>query len=93
MEYDKVNANKANGTSLQGYVTTTFEKLNRIFGEPLYPNSGDGKVICEWVIEWEDGTISTIYCWKVGKVPTEEYQWHIGGYSQKAVEYVKEMMK
>lgn len=94
MEYDKLtNTRKANGTSLQGYVTTTFDKLNDVFGEPLYPNSGDGKVICEWVLEWEDGTISTIYCWKLKTVPLGEYNWHIGGNSQKAVDYVTNQMK
>lgn len=93
MEYDKEDTRKANGTSLQGYVTTTFDKLNEVFGEPLYPNSGDGKVICEWVLEWEDGTISTIYCWKLKTVPLGEYNWHIGGNSQKAVDYVTNQMK
>ena len=93
MEYDKKDTRKANGTSLQGYVTTTFDKLNEIFGEPIYPNSGDGKVICEWVLEWEDGTISTIYCWKLKTVPLGEYNWHIGGNSQKAVDYVTNQMK
>ena len=50
MQYNKTDTKKANGTSLQGYVNTTFDKLNEVFGEPLYPNSGDGKVICEWVL-------------------------------------------
>lgn len=93
MQYNKTDTKKANGTSLQGYVNTTFDKLNEVFGEPLYPNSGDGKVICEWVLEWEDGTISTIYCWKVNQVPMGEYNWHIGGNSQKSVDHVTKKME
>jgi hypothetical protein len=39
-------------------------------------------------MEWEDGTISTIYCWKLSSVPMGEYNWHIGGFSEKAVTHV-----
>jgi hypothetical protein len=93
MNYNKVDTKKANGTSFQGQVKTNFYRLEEVFGEPLYPNSGDGKVICEWVLEFEDETIATIYCWKVSSIPVEEYDWHIGGHSQKAVEYIKTCLK
>jgi hypothetical protein len=92
MDYDKVSTLKANGTCLQGTITTTFDKLEKTFGEPLYPNSGDGKVICEWVLEFEDGSIATIYCWKVRQVPLGEYDWHIGGHSEKSVDHVKKLL-
>jgi hypothetical protein len=91
MEYDKpTNKLKASGTSLQGKIKTTFAKLEETFGEPIYPDSIDGKVICEWILEFNDGTIATIYCWKMSKVPLFEYEWHIGGHSEKSVELVKE---
>ena len=94
MNYNKLTSTlKANGTSLQGYVNTTFEHLENILGEPIYPDSGDGKVVCEWVLEFEDGTITTIYCWKLKTAPTTEYNWHIGGVSEKAVKYVEEILK
>jgi DNA gyrase/topoisomerase IV subunit B len=94
MNYNKLTSTlKANGTSLQGYVNTTFEHLENILGEPIYPDSGDGKVVCEWVLEFEDGTIATIYCWKLKTAPTTEYNWHIGGVSEKAVKYVEEILK
>ena len=94
MDYDKVSTLKANGTCLQGHINTTFDKLEKTFGEPIYPESADGKVICEWVLEFvDDGTIATIYCWKVKSVPLGEYNWHIGGHSEKAVEYVKKMLE
>jgi hypothetical protein len=93
MEYDKLNNTlKANGTCLQGKVTTTFNKLEEAFGEPIYPDSFDGKVMCEWVLEFEDGTIATIYCWKLKTAPVEEYDWHIGGHSERAVDYVKNIL-
>jgi hypothetical protein len=79
----------ANATSLQGYINTTFDRLKEIFGEPIYPQSGDGKVICEWILEFDDKIIATIYCWKVGAIPIREYKWHIGGHSEKVVELVK----
>jgi hypothetical protein len=93
LEFDKLtSALKANGTCLQGSINTTFSNLEKAFGEPFYPNSGDGKVICEWVLEFTDGTIATIYCWKVSQVPLGEYNWHIGGHSEKAVENVKKFL-
>jgi hypothetical protein len=92
MEYDKISPVKASGTCLQGTINTTFQKLEDTFGEPLYPDSFDGKVICEWVLEFTDGTIATIYCWKVKGVPMDEYAWHIGGHSEKAVELVKKFI-
>lgn len=94
MKYHKLtNTLKANGTCLQGKVRTTFSELEKTFGEPLYPNSGDGKVVCEWVLEFEDGTIATIYCWKLATAPQYEYDWHIGGHTEKAVECVKSIIQ
>lgn len=90
LEFDKLTSSlKTNGTCLQGCIRTTFDALEKAFGEPLYPKSGDGKVICEWILEFTDESIATIYCWKVPQVPMEEYDWHIGGHSEKVVEYVK----
>ena len=35
---------------------------------------------------------STIYNWKDGYVPTEEYNWHIGGFDHEAVECVEKVL-
>lgn len=40
-----------------------------------------------------NASISTIYCWKVNKVPMGEYNWNIGGISQKSVDHVSKKMK
>ena len=85
------NKNRANGTSLQGYVTTTYDKLVELLGDPL-PGSSDGKTTCEWILEFEDNTIATIYDWKLSSTPKNLYDWQIGGASLKALDYVEEAL-
>ena len=80
-----------NGTSLQGFVNTTFAKLVKVFGAPTYgPDdaSGDGKVTCEWCLKYDNDTIVTIYDYKEKATPMVEYSWHIGGTSIDAVNRV-----
>ena len=83
------------GTSLQGEIICPYSKLVELFGEPT---TGDEyKIDAEWELEFEDGTIATIYNWKSGKnylgkhgTPTVHItEWHIGGNSERAVELVK----
>jgi hypothetical protein len=84
-----------NGTHLQGYVITTFAKLIEIFGEPM---EGDGyKVDAEWGIEFDDGSVATIYNYKDGKnycgdegLDVKDISdWHIGGLDKSVVEKIK----
>jgi hypothetical protein len=79
--------------SLKGYVVTTFDHIKSVFGDPMYGPTNDpyDKVSCEWVITFKDGTTATIYDYKTGKTPMNEYRWHIGG-SGKAVEYVTHLL-
>jgi len=73
----------ANGTSFQGTIATTYDKLVQTFGEP---NGGPGdKTNSEWILKFPDGTIATIYDWKLSQTPKDLYDWHIGGHSKKAV--------
>jgi hypothetical protein len=84
-----------NGTSLQGYVTTEYSELVDCFGEPDFgpdDHSGD-KVTCEWVLEFEDGTVATIYEWKHGHTPKNRCQWNIGGKSIKAAALVQDALE
>ena len=83
--YDGVNTN---GTTLQGYVTTTYDKLVEVFGEPTYTDADPyEKVNCEWTVEAEcrdddDERVYkpfSVYSWKYGRIPTEECEWTIGG--------------
>jgi len=81
----------ANGTSLQGYMTAYYSELVAVFGEPdLY--NGD-KTTAEWCLEFEDGTVATIYDWKEYETPMGRYNWHIGGTSKAAVWAVMDAFK
>ena len=80
------------GSSLMGYVTTTYDNLVELFGEPNCPpgdktwNSWD---LCftvdlddEMGEDWEDVYVS-IYDWKESSPDHSrigEYCWHIGGH-------------
>ena len=66
----------ANGTSLQGYVNTTYATLVALFGNPMGP--GD-KTTAEWILEFNDGTVATVYDWKELDTPMDMYRWHVGG--------------
>lgn len=91
-----------NGTHLQGYARVPFSRVVEVFGEP---GEGDGyKVAFEWSIRFKDGTVATIYDYKVSSLydddqPTPQQlrerefdDWHIGGFSQRAVELVKQAL-
>ena len=83
----------ASGTCFQGDVNATYAELISTFGKPevgpnYYP---DDEVTCEWVLQFKDGTVATVYDWKVyGPTPMGIYHWHIGGHSPLAVRRVKE---
>jgi len=86
------------GTSLQGYITTSYDKLVEAFGQPdLEP--GD-KTTCEWHIEFvvydeDEGEFpmyATVYDWKVDETPYGEYRWHVGGHSPDAEDLVHQAM-
>ena len=87
----KINSNdtSVNGTSLKGYVGTTYDKLVKLLGEPLC-GSSDGKTTCEWILEFEDGTVATIYDWKQKQTPKDHFYWSVGGHNHKALEQVKD---
>lgn len=86
------------GTYLQGEMAISYESLVHLFGQPL---EGDGyKTQAEWVIRFEDGTIATIYDWKLGACyvgeeegiePQEILSWHIGGKDRHAYDLVVEV--
>lgn len=81
-----------NGTYLQGEIVTTRAEIEAVFGPPNYEGDPTDKVITEWDITFDDGTVATVYDWKrydEGPVGMHEsYSWHIGGASNDAVDYV-----
>ncbi len=86
------NDSDINGTSFKGSVVTTYAELVKVFGEPDDgPNDLDAdKVTCCWRLQFEDGTIASIYDWKTNSTPYGKYEWHIGGKSTAAVDRVLE---
>ena len=84
--------NNAVGTSLQGYVQTTYMDLVAAFGEP--DEAGD-KTTASWVLELcdeendDERIVVTIYDWKESETPYLMYDWHIGGNNHRAVEALK----
>jgi hypothetical protein len=89
---------------LQGYKTTTYDRLCQVLGPPTFTSADPyDKVNCEWYLDtkwydannvdeidyddWNYETV-TIYNWKDGRIPTEEYQWHVGGKSIWATDVV-----
>lgn len=95
--FENSEAVNINGTSLVGYINSTYNELVEKFGEPTF-TYGD-KTTVEWSLEFEcdadngslgeDGNVeyvtATIYDWKTDYTPTGEYDWHIGGFSEEAI--------
>lgn len=90
IRFENAPRGAVNGTCLQGYVETTYDELVNVFGNPT-ELQGD-KVTVEWIIQFSDGTVASIYDWKLQKTPMEVYKWHIGGRSQDAVTRVNDCM-
>jgi hypothetical protein len=62
--FNSENAPSTSGSSLSGYLNTTYNKLIEKLGKPTFDSpSGDDKVQVEWVIEFE-GDLYTIYDYK-----------------------------
>ena len=75
-------------TWLQGYVDASYYELHAAFGAPLHNN--DGKTRREWRLEFDDGTLATIYDWKKHDTRVEDVlHWNIGGRSPDAVHAVQ----
>ena len=90
------------GTFLQGYIKASYEQLVKTFGEPHDPNGDNYKTDVEWAFEFADGTVATLYNWKNGKNYLGEaeglelndiYEWHVGGFSEKAVAKLLEKLR
>ena len=80
----------ANRTCLQGYVEAYYHQLVEVFGEP---EGGGDKTTVEWCLQFEDGTIATIYDWKEYETPIGLYHWHIGGHNNLAVARVTRALR
>jgi hypothetical protein len=90
------------GGSGMGYIfDVTRAEIEKVFGKPTFdeevePFSGDGKLTVSWGIRFADGTGAEIYDYKRYELGTpgmdEQYDWHIGGESFRAVELVAQAL-
>ena len=85
------NSTSINGTQYLGYVSITYDELVQVLGQPK-GGSSDKKTTCEWHVEFEDGSVATVYDWKVGYTPKDLHNWHIGGRPGVALDRLEEVL-
>jgi len=91
---------RIDGTGLMAQITCSYNTLVALFGEPT---EADGyKSDAEWAVQFDDGTVATIYNWKNGfnycgpdhGTPVAEItEWNVGGRSIKAYHHVFDTVK
>lgn len=88
-------------SSKKGEIRAKFNKLVSVFGQPTEQSYEFGeKVDCEWVIEFEDGMVATIYNWKNGKSYlgddgleiAEINHWMVGGHQNSVIDRVNNLL-
>jgi len=62
MNYKKTDS--VGGTCLQGYITIPYNNICNKLGEPS--KADEYKSDCEWAVEFDNGTVATLYNWKNG---------------------------
>ena len=96
VDYEVDEVIDMNMSSYRGVIKTTYAKLVEVLGKPTYTDSDPyEKVNAEWSVEvdtGEDFVKFSIYNWKTGYVPTDEYDWHIGGFNSDAVDAAYELI-
>ena len=97
MEFTTLEDTKTSELTHQGYIGIEFDTLFEKLGEP---NEGDGeKTDAEWVIEFADKTIATIYNYEngvnyrgtSGLSVSDIIVWNIGGADKAVVDRVHEL--
>ena len=105
LEFENSETVNINMTHLKGTIKTTYDKLVKTFGEPTFTDASPyEKVNAQWAMEFKvpftDDTgiedfetdTATVYNWKDGYIPTEVYDWHIGGFDNEAVDCVQKVL-
>jgi len=91
----------SNGTHGLGQIHATYAQLVSTFGEPLKEGFDDYKSDAEWLVQFDDGLVATIYNWKNGfnycgnqGTPTAMIKdWHIGGNDAVVIAYINDALK
>ena len=92
----KVNVEgiEIDGTHLQGKFSHSFQEIKSVFGDPIAGADPGDKVQAEWAIQFDDGTVATIYDWKEWGTSYENVKnWHVGGHNPKAFEAVMSKLR
>ena len=85
-----------NGTCRKGYIDANYNQLVKLMGKPII-NSCE-KVSLEWVIEFEDGEVATVYNWKhhrfnyKGELGIDTKVWNVGGHNDIVVDRVQKLI-
>jgi len=98
----KINSDdiSCSGTCFVGTLFVSYKTITDKLGEPS-DSYDDYKSDAEWHLEFEDGTVATIYNWKDGKnycgdegLELEDIEeWHIGGRTQQVTYWVEDLIK
>lgn len=86
-EYHRIS-----GSSLVGEIVASFDEIREAFGDPGRPMD-PAKTQVGWQLEFEDGTIATIYDWKKPFPVTLVQLWNIGGHDEMALDRVEEVVR
>jgi len=97
IDFRQAENSEINMTHRQGSVTSSFQEICAVFGEPHAVGELGDKIDFEWMFVFNDDTVATLYNWKNGVcycgvhgLATEDItEWNIGGFSADAVHYIQ----
>ena len=71
----------------------TYTRLCELFGSPM--SGRDDKSSCNWVLEFEDGLIATIYDYnqKIKDIKSDKIIWCVGGYDSRVMDRIYKLTR
>jgi hypothetical protein len=88
-----IDTNLLENTCYQNSIVIAYDKIVELFGQPIKIKKDERSTV-EWIIKWEDGTITAIYDWYSSYLDIEKVtDWHIGGLDKNAAHYLYEYIK
>ena len=85
--------NKMVGTHFFGsFENVSFEELVELFGNPI--TTEDNDIRFQWLIEFEDGLLATIYDYKQKKsIWTDPIKWSVGGHDPRVMDRIYKLIR
>ena len=85
--------NKMVGTHFFGsFENVSFEELVELFGNPI--TTEDNDIRFQWLIEFEDGLLATIYDYKQKKsIWTDPIKWSVGGHDPRVMDRIYKLTR